>query len=501
MRNRLRQWLRAWLLGTTAAPAPAALPDPAEQPPGMSISWAAQMEARRTNRPAPQPEQIFARPVPPRGVLPDGMALDSCGLPAMADMSAWALSGVFHEGLAFLGYAYLAELAQRTEYRHISSLWAEHATRKWIKVTGPDDATANAIAAELERLGTRDIYREAIEQDGLFGRSQIFLGFGDEENDRELAVPLRVASGKISPKRPLKTLKVVEPMWSYPGIYGTTNPLAQDFYKPRHWFVYGKTVDDTRFLTLVGHEVPDMLKPSYAFGGLSRTQMAKAYVDNWLHTRESISDLISAFSQMVLSTEMGDTLAGGGGSGLYARIDMFNRTRNNRGTMVINHGTETLENIAVPLSGLDKLQAQSQEQMAAAARIPLSIYLQITPQGLNASSENEIRSFYADVKAYCEKTVRPGLQTLFEVVQLSLFDAADPAYKFEFVPLWESTDKEVAETDKLEAETDGALIAAGVVSNEEVRERMVNDEGGRYHGLTGPAPEPEPDETGETTDA
>lgn len=491
MRNRFRQWLRTWLLGTTAPPA---LPDPAAQPDGMAISWAAQAEARRTNRPAPQPEQIFARPVPPRGVLPDGMALDSCGLPTNGDLSVWALQGAYHEGLAFLGYPYLSELAQRTEYRNISSIWAEHATRKWIKVTGPSDETANVIAAELDRLDTRAAFREAIEHDGLFGRSQIFLGFGDEENDRELAIPLRVDPAKISPKRPIRTLKVVEPMWSYPGVYGATNPLAQDFYKPREWFVYGKVVATSRFLTLVGHEVPDILKPAYAFGGLSRTQMAKAYVDNWLHTRESVSDLISAFSQMVLETEMGDTLAGGSGAGLYERVDMFNRTRNNRGTMVINKGTETLTNIAVPLSGLEKLQAQSQEQMAAAGRLPLSIYLQITPQGLNASSENEIRSFYADVKAYNEKTVRPPLQTLFEIVQLSLFGAVDPDYKFEFVDLWETSALENAQIDKLEAETDASLVTTGIVSNEEVRERMVNDQNGRYHGLTGEAPEPDEDD-------
>jgi hypothetical protein len=39
------------------------------------------------------------------------------------------------EGITFLGYAYLAELAQRPEYRMISETIATEMTRKWIEFT------------------------------------------------------------------------------------------------------------------------------------------------------------------------------------------------------------------------------------------------------------------------------------------------------------------------------------------------------------------------------
>ncbi|WP_179287738.1 anti-CBASS protein Acb1 family protein, partial [Enterococcus faecalis] len=128
---------------------------------------------------------------------------------------------------------------------------------------------------------------------------------------------------------------------------------------------------DSRFLTFTRHPVPDMLKPAYAFGGQSYTQLAKPYVDNWLRTRQSVSDVTSAFSQMVLATDMGSALTGGTGAELYGRVDMFNRTRDNRGTMVINKDSEELTNVTTPLSGLEALQAQSQEQLSSVARIPL----------------------------------------------------------------------------------------------------------------------------------
>ena len=483
----VRKWLRNWLLGTTAPPA-VIVPDERTAKPGMTISMAAQWEAMRTGKPAAEPVELFTRPEPPKGVLPAGIAMDS--LPAMAALSSWGLASMFHEGLAFPGYAYLAELAQRPEYRHMAEIWAEHATRKWIKITGPDEVRIGVIEAYMERLNVRAIFQEADFKDGLFGRSHIYMDFGDGERAETLMRDAR----KVTPQRPLKALRVVEPMWCYPGRYEAADPLHPDFYKPVSWYVFGKTVSDSRLLTFVRHEVPDMLKPSYAFGGQSYTQLAKPYVDNWLRTRQSVSDVTSAFSQMVLSTNMDTVLAGGSGQNVFDRVDLFNRTRDNRGTMVIDKGTEELTNVTTPLSGLEALQAQSQEQLSSVARIPLSIYLQVTPTGLNASSEGEIRSFYADVTAHQEKDYRPNLQTILELVQLSIDGKIDPDVKFRFEPLWEMSAVDAAAVRKSEADTDAVYVGIGAISNEEVREKLREEDGGPYQGvdLTGDAPEPEP---------
>src|SRR5258708_6402132 len=48
-------------------------------------------------------------------------------------MTGSTLGGMFAEGLYFLGYAYLSELAQRTEYQLLSGIIAPEATRKWIR--------------------------------------------------------------------------------------------------------------------------------------------------------------------------------------------------------------------------------------------------------------------------------------------------------------------------------------------------------------------------------
>lgn len=487
----------AWraLMGTTALVQHE--PDPLDnQPKGMRINPNTVMEARRSRRRLPTPEEIFARATPMPGILPAGMAMDAAC--PTTDASSWGAASIMetmmHEGLAFLGYPYLAQLTQRAEYRHATEIWAEHATRNWIDLKG-DKRKIKQLGDELERLGVRDAIEATLNLDGHFGRGQIFLDFGDADNPREISRPLKVDKRKINPTRPLKAIKVVEPMWSYPAAYETNNPLAQGFYVPKAWYVYGKTVHASRLLTLIGRPVPDMLKPAYAFGGLSLTQMMKPYVDNWLRTRQSVSDMAHSYSTMVLLTDMDTVLQGGDPGALFDRVDTYTDMRDNQGTFVADKSREDVKNVAAPISGLDKLQAQAQEQLSSVSRIPLSIYLQITPTGLNASSEGELRSFKEDVKSLQEKKIDPILRTIIDVVQLSLWGEIDEAITYEYVPLWEMSEPDKAAVRKTDAETDQILEGMGVVTNDEIRDRLRNDETSLYHGgLKGEAPEPEPDD-------
>jgi phage-related protein (TIGR01555 family) len=494
---RLRAAWRAFWNSGTSLPAIAA---PAEDGKRPNISYATLWEADRGRAVIVQPEQTFQRPKPLKGTMPDGMAFDN--LPPLADAGASIYNQMFSEGLGFLGYAYLAELSQRAEYINIVSTWAEHCTRKWIKITGSDEKKIAEIEAEFRRLCVQEVFHEAIEKECFFGRSQIFMDFGDFANDAELKTPLVMDSPKVNPKRPLKALKVVEPLWSYPGIYEAVNPLSPRFYRPSEWYMSGRTVHDSRLLTMVSHDMPTILKPAYAFGGVSLTQMCKPYVDNWLGMRQSVADFAKAYSVMVLKTDMEQMLQGdASGANLFKRVDFFNKTRDNRGTFVIDKASEDFANVSANISGLDKLLAQSQEQMSSVSKIPLVILLSITPTGLNASSEGEFRVFYDTILSYNTKVCRGPVHTILQAVQLSLYGKIDEEISFQFVPLWEMTDKDRSDIRKSDADAAGGYIDRGVISPEEERTRLNQEEGGAYHGmLDGPAPEIEDDEDGQDVD-
>jgi rubrerythrin len=319
----------------------------------------------------------FTPATPPPGIVPKNtkaargfLAMDEELSGSFGQLSNWGYAdGGADEGIGFLGYAYLAQLTQRPEFRRMSERIATEMTREWIELEVTSNTTPAKVAKkkpaeqpqpgaaeagapgavaqdfaiepeadqadpieadpeaaaneyqdkvraaqkaaaddkteklrqledELKRLKVKDAFYNAAEQDGWFGRSHIYLELatvrGFASDDRE-ELQTSIGNGRNTTskskvrKKSLKAVRNVEPMWAYPARYEAVSPLKSDFYNPEQWFVNGLTVHCSRLLTFVGREVPDILKPAYAFGGLSLSQMAKPYVDNWLRTRQAVA--------------------------------------------------------------------------------------------------------------------------------------------------------------------------------------------------------------------
>ncbi|WP_244577355.1 DUF1073 domain-containing protein [Escherichia coli] len=446
---------------------------------------------------AARPQREFRQYIPPKGVIPESiesaiLAMDSTPYADLNDVYtgySWGYPD------AFPGYPYLATLAQKPEYRKMVSIIAEEMTRKWVKLrtTGDDDKVerVNRLYEAMERFRVKEKFREAAEHDGYFGGGQIYIdvksarGVSAWTDAVELQSKLFISDKKIG-RNSLVGFTVIEPVWTYPGVYNTDNPMSPDFYKPTEWFVMAKTVNASRMLDFVSRQVPDLLKAAYNFRGLSLTQMAEPYVNNWLRTRDSVSDLIHSFTIPVLSTNMATVLAGGGAENLLLRLQLFNQCRDNRGAFAVDNAKdqeEKVEFVSAPLSGLDSLQAQAQEQMAAVSGIPLVKLLGITPTGLNASSEGEIRVFYDYIHAMQQAIFKDNLKRVLDIIQLSEFGDIDPDIYFEFEPLYEMSAKELAEIRKIDADTDAVYAALGALTNNEVREKIANDPDSHYHAL------------------
>lgn len=440
--------------------------------------------------------ELFQPIQPPKAVVGDRkIAMDDNVVQTLNWASASSIfATAASEGMEFLGYPLLSVLAQRAEFRRLSEVIATEMTRKWIKLqasTGEDGADKTDRVDELKKrmsvLNVQALFRYMAEQDGFFGRSHLYIELEDgKDNPKELLTSIGGGNTKMSAtkcqKGSLRSLKSVEAVWCYPMQYNSNNPLHDHWYRPETWQVMGQTVHHTRLLTFVGREVPDLLKAAYYFGGLSLTQMARSYVDNWLRARQSTSDLVYNFSTNVLKTDM-SAWEMDGGEQLFTRVDMFNAVRSNRGTMVLDKDAEEWDNVAVPLGGLDALQQQALEHICSVVGIPIVKYLGIQPAGLNASSEGEIRVFYDWINAFQEKFFRPHLQTVIWFIMLDLWGEIDEDITFTFEPLFELTAKEMAELRKTDADTGQVLVQGGVLDPSEERKRIAADEDSPYSGL------------------
>ena len=427
----------------------------------------------------------YAFPVKPPelapGVVPPGVTA-----PVMAlDANPYQFAAASFPGGGFPGFPYLAQLATHAEFRAFASTLSTELTREWIEFTSKQDDDTDtaekikAIEDEFKRLNVRGVFQRAAEHDCYFGRAQIFLEIDGADRKTPLILdPRTIKKGSLSRVVP------VEAVWTTPAGYNALDPAAPDFYKPSSWFMLGQEVHASRLMTVVTRPLPDILKPAFNFAGMSLSQLAEPYVDNWLRTRQSVADLINNFSTTALKTSMDQILQGDDdGADLLNRADLFTATRSNKGLMLLDMEREELVQINTPLSGLHELQAQSQEHMCSVSRMPAIILTGISPSGLNASSDGEIRIFYDWIAAQQEAHWREPLEVILKAVQLSLFGEIDPDIGFTFVPLYQMTPAEEADIRSKDGVTDCAYVAAGIIDPSEVRDRLAKDPNSGYMGL------------------
>jgi len=490
--------------------APASAGDSEPVAPDGSIQWGRiktlLAEAERPPREEEAPRSSYKLPAVLPGVRPETLPARSQVVLAMdsgyeeplaqdnAPPAAWGFTGngALGPGLAFLGFPYLAELAQITEYRTPAEALSTEMTRAWVKLVSKDKKKdlgekIKDITDRLESLKVRDLFREAALKTEQFGRAHIYVSVKGQDDDRTRQVPLK----KIE-KGSLVGFSCIEPYWLTPYSWNSTHPERPDFYKPQSWFVLGRKTHSSRLLTFIFREVPDLLKPAYDFSGISITQLMMPYVNRWLRTAKNVNDLINIFSIVTLATDMQQMLQAGANdpSGLPARMQAFTHTRDNRGAMVINKDTEELSTQNVPLGSLDKLQAQAQEHMATPSRMPLIEFFGITPTGLNSSSEGEFQARNKYVKGMIELGFAAHFRRVHELVQMDLYGEIDPDITEEWQNLYEPTPKEESELRKADADRDAVYLDNSVIAADEVRDKLKNDPKSGYDNLQGDAPEP-----------
>jgi phage-related protein (TIGR01555 family) len=439
-------------------------------------------------RPAKMPTEADGLVLAMDSGYKEQLATDSAAEPA-----AWGFSsGNIGPGLAFLGYPYLAELQQITEYRTPCESLATEMTRRWgkLKNIGKTDLTdkIKEITQCIDDMKVRERFRWGAYITESFGRSHLFVSIKGQDEDGPRQLPLTEIK-----KGDLLGFRTVEPYWVTPYAWNATHPERPDFYKPSSWFVLGRKTHATRMLTFIFREVPDLLKPAYSFGGISMTQLMMPYVNRWLRTAKNVNDLINIFSIVTLSTDLAAMLQAPIDSpkSLLSRVRAFTQTRDNRGMMVVNKGTEELAVNDVSLGSLDKLQAQAQEHMATPARMSLLKFFGITPSGLNATAEPEITAQNDYVHSMQEHGFNYNMKIVLILIQMHLYGKVEADLVWEWLNLYEPNGKEKAEIRKADADRDSAYIEKNVISPDEVRNRLRMDPESGYDGLEGDAPEPQ----------
>ncbi len=393
----------------------------------------------------------------------------------------------------FLGYAYLSGLQQNGFIRAGVEGLADEMTARFIElirtsdIENNDDDKINKINEYLNTFQIKGLFNKAAALCGYFGGCLIYVDTDDED--------LLSALDEKSLNHSIKGYVLIEPINVYPGRYNSTNPLRADYFIPETWFVLGQEVHASRLLYLAADEVNMLLKPAYNFFGIAPAQIAADSVSHFIKDREAASRLLHKYSLLVFKTDMGSALYSGNPEELYSRVKVLADFRDNNSVIIIDKEDEDIVTVTTSLTGVTDVVRLSLELMPIMFRQPLTKFLGISPGGMNATGESDENNWNEYVLSQCEKIFRKPVKRLLELIQYDLFGEIDECIDFVFKV--QSSNDEVKEinNNKIKADTYVQLTTAGIISPEEARKALAEDEKSGFNSIDVDAV-PEVSETG-----
>ena len=363
-----------------------------------------------------------------------------------------------------LSYAECAFLASDSIINNAITKYANEILRKGgnIIVNCDDMGVKESLREKLEKrlhdLNFFSLLNEAIKTSLAFGGALIFI----DVNAEDLAEPL-YDKAKILSKNKIQGLRVVPPYLCGASDVETANPLNNGFMKPKKWFISGNTgvVDSTRVIPLIIFDAPSLIKPLFNFFGISLTQFMKSYVASADIARQSLSDMLLRFRSEIIKSDLikiNPTEA-------VSRAKAINKQKNNNALILLTKDEEYIQSIT-PLSGLDKLIAQLQENVAVSARLPSVKLLGLTPSGFNATGDFDLASYYDEIMSLQNSVIKPVIE---QVLNLLVKEAGwdDITATYDFNILEKSSDLDKAQVKNLEMDFINKAIGAGILTDEQ----------------------------------
>lgn len=312
------------------------------------------------------------------------------------------------------------------------------------------------LLREFQRLGIWDSLKKAVFTNLVFGGAFIFFDFDSEDLSKEFYYKQETLR-----ENKFRGLKIVPPYLIAPQEVETANPLSPFYMNPKKWFISSSaTIDSTRCEILSFFEAPDLIKPLYNFFGIPYTQFMKPYVMSADIARQSLSDLFLRFRSEAIKTDLIKVNM----QDAKARANAINKMKNNLGVLLLTPDEEYIQTIT-PLTGLDKILAQMQENIAVSARMPAVKLLGLTPSGFNATGDYDLHSYYDFISSLQNVKIKPIIEKIAKIILMA--NGYESLIEYEFDLLEKESSLEKAQVENLNADFVAKNIQNGLITQEQ----------------------------------
>lgn len=285
----------------------------------------------------------------------------------------------------------------------------------------------------------------------------------------------------------------VDPIWCVPELTDAalSDPAGLRFYEPEFYVIGGKRYHRSHLCVYIPHPVPDVLKPSYQYGGKSVPQLIYERVYASERTANEAPQLAMTKRLIVHKTD---------GAGFFSNLTKslsrmldFSQVRDNYGVMVIDKEADDISQHDTALTDLDATIMTQYQLVASIAEVPATKLLGTTPKGFNATGESEAEDYRIMLESIQTNDLQPMLDRHHQLVMRSIIRpkfglSEDLDLETSWRPLDSPTAAEWADVNLKKAQAAAALAQIGAIDGQDVREQLRRDKDSDYFGLVDDEP-------------
>lgn len=347
---------------------------------------------------------------------------------------------------------------------------AEDMTRAGISISGsiePDKI--GKVNTQLTRLGIWRSFLDAIRWGRLYGGAIATIVIDGQDESTPLDIST-VSSGQF------KGLLVYDRWSLQPSLerivtYGINAGLPE-YYSVvsdvNSGTLSGVKWHHSRVIRFIGIQLPVWQAITEQMWGESILERMNDRLVAFDEATMGVANLINkAHLRTIGIPALREILASGGDreQGLLKMFEYMRIFQNNEGITLLD-SEDQFQAHNYTFSGLNDVVLQFGQQIAGATGIPLVRLFGQSPAGLNSTGENDMRMYYDNILAQQESRLRDGVHLILSVLYRSLFAGDAPKdLDFEFVPLWQTSQKEKADIMAVVTNSITQAYDAGIIDH------------------------------------
>ncbi len=375
----------------------------------------------------------------------------------------------------FLSQAELIALARSTVYRRIVELPPRWATQKGWQLTDDSD-DERPLAADMRRLGVREVFRRADTWGRQLGESRVLLVTDDPAELSEPLDPTKVAK--------LHRLEVLDrqefSVASYnsdieAGVLGAPETYNIHPRRPGVNSLAG-AVHASRLLRFYGDELPPSelgynASSLHGWGADAVGQTLWDGIRNLSMTGAGGARLAQELSVAVFKLKNGPAQSTGDQRDSFLDKIMAMNMMKSISNALWLQPDESYERVNANMAGFADLSEHAQRELALISEIPLTLLYGEAPAGLSTDGESWQAMWHSVINARQEERYRPPLEKVVEILYWSEQGAIPDEWSLQFNPLGTISDKEMAEIREIHTRADSLAIVDNVITADEARGR------------------------------